>query len=202
MGHAMEGRLLNLLDELHAHGVEHDASESDRLNRLRNLEPDTARVLVLLVRATGARRLLELGTSNGYSTLWLADAVRSVDGHLTSVDNDAGRSAQARQNLLHAGLGELVDLRVEDAAITLRESPDRCWDMIFLDAERPAYTGYWPDLVRVLRPGGLLAVDNVLSHAAELSDLRRLVRAEDRVTEAVVPSGAGMLLVVLDPNTD
>ena len=106
------------------------------------------------------------------------------------------------QNLLRAGLGELVDLRVEDAAITLRESPDRCWDMIFLDAERPAYTGYWPDLVRVLRPGGLLAVDNVLSHAAELGDLRRLVRAEDRVTEAVVPSGAGMLLVVLDPNTD
>ena len=96
----MEDRLLNLLDELHAHGVEHDASEPDRLDRFRNLQPDTARVLALLVRATGARRLLELGTSNGYSTLWLADAVRSVGGRLVSIDSDAGRSAQARQNLL------------------------------------------------------------------------------------------------------
>ena len=68
------------MEELHAHGVAHDAGEPDRLDRLRNLEPDTAHLLALLVRATGARRLLELGTSNGYSTLWLADAVRGVGG--------------------------------------------------------------------------------------------------------------------------
>ncbi len=195
----MEDRLLNLLDALHARGVEHDAAEPDRLDRLRNLEPDTARLLALLVRATAAQRLLELGTSNGYSTLWLAEAVRSVGGRLMSVDNDAGRSSQARHNLLRAGLQDLVDLRVEDAAVTLRESADRCWDMIFLDAERSAYAGYWPDLIRVLRPGGLLAIDNLLSHPEELRSLRSLVRDDDRVTEALVPIGAGALLVVLDP---
>ena len=80
----MDARLSGLLDELHRHGVEHDADKADRLERLRNLEPDTAALLALLVRATGARRVLELGTSNGYSTLWLADAVASNEGSLTS----------------------------------------------------------------------------------------------------------------------
>lgn len=84
--------------------------------------------------------------------------------------------------------------------MTLRESADHCWDMFFLDTERSAYPGYWPHLIRVLRPGGLLAVDNVLSHPEEVTDLRSLVRDDDRVSEAVVSSGAGALLVVLDPN--
>jgi predicted O-methyltransferase YrrM len=68
--------------------------------------------------------------------------------------------------------------------------------MIFLDAERHAYAGYWPDLVRVLRPGGLLAVDNVLSHADEVREFRALADGDSRVSQAVVPTGAGLLLVV------
>ncbi len=76
----MDAELLAVLDELHRYGAEHDAGKADRLARLRNVEPDTARVLAVLVRATGARRVLEIGTSNGYSTLWLADAARSIGG--------------------------------------------------------------------------------------------------------------------------
>ena len=83
--------------------------------------------------------------------------------------------------------------------MTLRDASEAEWDMIFLDAERPAYPGYWPDLVRILRPGGLLAVDNVLSHAEELRDFRELIRADERVSEALVPTGAGVLLVVREP---
>lgn len=195
----MDDRLTGLLEELHRRGVEHDRGEVDRLQRLRNVEPETARVLALLVRAMAARRVLELGTSNGYSTLWLADAVRSVGGRLLSVDVDAARSGLAAQNLETGGVRELVELRVEDAEATLRASSDGAWDMIFLDAERPAYAGYWPDLVRVLRPGGVLAVDNVLSHAEEVRDLRALAHADQRVGEAVVPTGAGLLLAVRDP---
>jgi predicted O-methyltransferase YrrM len=73
-----------VLDQLHRHGVEHDATKSDRLDRLRNLEPPTARLLSVLVRATRAQAVLELGTSNGYSTVWLADAVRATGGQLTT----------------------------------------------------------------------------------------------------------------------
>jgi predicted O-methyltransferase YrrM len=191
--------LTAVLDELRRYGAAHDAGRTDRLERLRNVEPDTARVLAVLVRATGARRVLEIGTSNGYSTLWLADAVASIGGKLVSVDIDADRSAMAAQNLDRAGLRELVELRVEDAAVSLHKAPDRAWDMIFLDAERPAYAGYWPDLARVLRPGGLLAVDNVLSHADQVSALRSLISSDERVSEAIVPAGAGLLLVVRNP---
>lgn len=192
----MDQHLSALLDELHQYGVAHDAGRPDRLDRLRNLEPETAALLALQVRATCARSVLELGTSNGYSTLWLAAAVREHGGRLTSVELDAGRSAQAAGNLERAGLSDVVELRVGDAADALAHSADAHWDLIFLDAERPAYAGYWPELLRVLRPGGLLAVDNVLSHADEVAALRALVSAEQTVSEALVPVGAGLLLVV------
>ncbi len=192
----MDARLSSLLDDLHRHGIEHDADKPDRLQRLRNLEPETAALLALLVRATGARRVLELGTSNGYSTVWLADAVASNEGSLTSVELDPERTTQAAQNLEKAGLRAVVDLRIQDAADALRQSDDDEWDMIFLDAERPAYIGYWPDLVRTLRPLGVLAVDNVLSHASEVAEFRALVGADERVSEALAPTGAGALLVV------
>src|SRR4029077_10258373 len=84
--------LARLLDELHRRGREHDAGLADRLERWRNLEPDTARLLALLVRSLAPERLLELGTSNGYSTMWLADAVRDVGGSMTSVEIDAARA--------------------------------------------------------------------------------------------------------------
>jgi predicted O-methyltransferase YrrM len=196
----MDDGLIALLDEMHRHGVAHDAGKADRLERLRNVEPDTARLLAVLIRATQARAVLELGTSNGYSTLWLADAVRATGGHLVSTDIDPDRRAQAARNLDRAGLRDLVELRVQDAAVTLREASDATWDMIFLDAERSAYTSYWPDLVRVLQPGGLLVVDNVISHAEEVREFRELVRAEKLVSEALAPTGAGALLVVREPD--
>jgi predicted O-methyltransferase YrrM len=198
----MDRHLATILDELHQHGVRHDAEKPNRLDRLRNLEPETAKLLSLLVRATFARNLLELGTSNGYSTLWLADAVRETGGLLTSVELDAGRSVQAAQNLGRAGLIDFVALRVADAGEVLRQSDEDAWDMIFLDAERPAYVEYWPELRRTLRPGGLLAVDNVLSHAEEVAAFRDLVSASSAVSEALVPIGAGLLLVVRNPSAD
>jgi predicted O-methyltransferase YrrM len=191
----VDRRLTELLEDLHRRGREHDEAHADRLRRWRNLEPDSAQLLALLVRATAPKRLLELGTSNGYSTIWLADAARAVGGSLTSVEIDAGRADRARENLRRAGLEEAVELRVEDAGAVLAGGRDGEWSFIFLDAERPAYAGYWPDLVRVLATGGLLAVDNVLSHAEQLVAFRERVSADARVVEALVPTGAGLLLV-------
>lgn len=192
----MDNQLRSFLDELHDRGREHDAREQDRLARLRNLEPETAALLAVLVRTLRPRRMLELGTSNGYSTVWLADAARAVDAVLLSVEIEPQRSEQARANLTAAGLDTWAELRSDDAEEILAKSSEEEWNLIFLDAERSAYTRYWPDLVRVLTPGGLLVVDNAVSHAGELSGFRDQIAADARVMQALVPVGAGALLVV------
>jgi len=158
----MHAERRRIADRLYAEGRAHDDALADRRERFRNLEPATAELLGVLVRASGARRLLELGTSNGHSALWLADAAEATGGTLVSVEIDAARTELARAALRAARLAGRVELRVEDAATTLRESADGGWELVFLDAERPAYAGYVPDLVRTLAPGGMLAVDNAI----------------------------------------
>ena len=194
----MDDHVAALLDEMHWSGIAHDARTSDRRNRFRNLDPASGALLGVLVRISRAQAVLELGTSNGYSTIWLADALHTTGGRLTSVDIDAARSGLAADNLQRAGLSAVVDLRIADAGDMLREAADAAYDVVFLDAERPAYASYWPDLLRILRPQGLLAVDNVLSHVADVRDFRTLVDAVDGVTQALAPTRAGLLLVVKD----
>ncbi len=190
----MDAARRELAAEIHKAASEHDAAQADRLDRYRIVEPETAELLAVLVRATGARRLLELGTSIGYSTIWLADAAEAVGGTLVSVELDPERSATARANLERARL--TADLRVGDAGEALRAGGDESWDLIFLDAERPAYAGYWPDVLRTLAPGGLVAVDNVISHADQVEEILAIMAAEPTVTSTQVPIGAGLQLAV------
>ena len=191
----MTGPRSELLAALEIHGREHDAALEDRRRRLRNVEPETAAMMAVLVRALRAQRILELGTSNGYSTIWLADAAEAHGGRVLSVDVDEGRQAQARENIARAGLGEAVELRIEDAAETLAALPGASCEFIFLDAERPAYAGYWEDLLRVLGAPGLLVVDNAISHAEETAPFRALAEQDERVDVALVPVGAGVLAI-------
>ena len=188
----MTPELERFLDELLAAGRAHDAQRADRRERLRNVEAETARMLAVLVRATGARRVLELGTSNGYSTVWLADA---TPGGVLTVELDAGRARQARDTFARAGVADRVELAEADGGAVLAASPDGAFDFVFLDAERSEYARWWPDLLRTLGTPGLVVVDNVLSHADEVADLRALVDAEAAVTSALVPIGAGALLI-------
>ena len=95
-----------------------------------------------------------------------------------------------------AGLTDLVELRCADGGQVLAELPEASQDVVFLDSERPEYPGWWPHPVRVLRPGGLLAVDNVLSHADEVGPLLRLIDNAPMLTTTVVPVGKGELLAV------
>jgi predicted O-methyltransferase YrrM len=182
--------------DLYAASRKHDAAQANRVARYRNVEPETAELLGVLIRATGARRILELGTSNGYSTIWLADAAERNGGQVVSVDVDAARTELARAHLAAVGLAERAELRTEDAAATLANSLDAAWELVFLDAERPAYAAYVPDLVRALAPGGLLAVDNVISHADELTDFTALIERAPGMTQTVVPVGAGVRVAV------
>ena len=185
-----------IADEIYARGVEFDAQQPNRLARLRNLAPEAAQLLAVMVRAAGARRILEVGTSNGYSTLWLADAAKVTGGHVESLDIDPRRSDQACDNIARAGLDGGASCRTVSAAQALIEYPDDAWDLIFLDAERPEYVGYWPNIRRTLAPGGTLAIDNAVSHAAELSDVNRLLADDPRLTTVLVPIGDGLLVSV------
>jgi predicted O-methyltransferase YrrM len=92
-----------------------------------------------------------------------------------------------------------ADLRVADAAEVLSQSASGTWDLIFLDAERGAYVRYWSDLLRALRFGGLLVVDNVLSHANEVAAFLSLVSSEPSATSTQLPIGAGVQLIVKNP---
>jgi predicted O-methyltransferase YrrM len=183
-----------LAAEILAQARAHDELQSDRVARFRNVEPETAELLSLLVHSTRARRILDLGTSNGYSTIWLADAAEATGGSVTTVEIEKSRTVLAHEHLERAGLH--AELLTQDAAATLAEATDGHYDLIFLDAERPAYAAYWLDLLRVLRrDGGLLAIDNVLSHPDEVVEVGELIDAEPTVARVELAIGAGVWLV-------
>lgn len=185
-----------IADELYEAGREYDSRQTNRLSRLRNLQPDAAALLAVFVRSAGAKRILEIGTSNGYSTLWLSDAAQATGGHVETLDIDPRRSEQARENLARAGLDDRVTCRTASAAQALTEYPDGAWDLIFLDAERAEYVGYWANVRRTLAPGGAVAVDNAISHAADLTALNRLLDEDPRLTTVLVPIGDGLIVAV------
>lgn len=190
-----DARLSATLAALERLGPAHDAAEPDRRRKLLNITPDTGPLLSLLVRATRARRVLELGTSNGYSTLWLADAVRDTGGRVTTIELLEDKAALARDTFQRAGVAEVVDLRVADAGAVLQAAPDATYEFVFIDTDRERYAAWWPDLARVLAPGGLLVVDNATSHAADVAPFAAAVAATPGVTTALVPVGNGELLV-------
>jgi predicted O-methyltransferase YrrM len=192
----VEPALRGLLEKLYEEGEARDAAEPDRRRRRRNLEPEAASFLWVLLRALRAQAVVEVGTSNGYSTIWFADAMRITGGRLVSVDVDAAVQREAAANLARAGLEGHVELWTEDGGRFLAAAPSESVDVLFLDSERPEYAAWWPHPQRVLRPDGLLVVDNVLSHPDEVSDSRALIEADPRLASTIVPVGKGQLLAV------
>jgi predicted O-methyltransferase YrrM len=191
----LNANLTALLTELADFGDAHDSDATNRATRMLNITPDTGEFLAVLVKATGARRILEIGTSNGYSTLWLADAVGSA-GSVTTVERAPAKIAMSRANFLRAGLADRIDQREGDAGEILRGLDDGAYDLLFLDSLREAYLDWWPDLKRVLRPGGLLVVDNATSHPQDMADFTAAVKADTGFTTSLVPVGKGEFLAV------
>jgi predicted O-methyltransferase YrrM len=171
----------------------HDATQQDRLARWRVLEPDAGRFLWFLTQAVGARTIVEIGTSRGVSTLWLADAARATGGRVISFDTDPAAQHQAAASLADAGLADHVELRLEDGGTGLAALGDREVDLLFLDAERTEYPSWWPHPVRVLRAGGVLVADNALSHPEEIAPLETLLR-RDLTAVTTLPVGKGELV--------
>ncbi|MGH6691610.1 MAG: O-methyltransferase, partial [Gammaproteobacteria bacterium] len=165
----MDEALLAFLDKLAAAGDAHDARETEHARRMLNITRDTGRFLWILARAMAATRILEVGTSNAFSTIWLADAVREAGGRVTTLERQPAKIALARANLAAAGLDRFVDIIEGLAVETLLALPGP-FDLVFLDADRPNYLAYLELALPKLRPGGMLVADNVVSHAHELTD--------------------------------
>ena len=192
----MRTSLDELLSELERFGKANDGANAERPRRMLNITRDTGELLAVLVRATVARRVLEIGTSNGYSTLWLASAAGAIGGSVTTVELSEYKIGLATANFARSGLARYITLLHEDAGRVLERSADGAFDLVFLDSERPEYPGWWPHLKRVLRPGGLLVVDNATSHAAEMAPFVALVAADSSFVTSLVPVGNGELLAV------
>ena len=189
----MDIALRELLAELEAFGQENDAREADRSRKMLNLEPDTAQLMSILVRSSQCQRLLEIGTSNGYSTIWLAWAAQATNGYVISIERDADKQAQADVNLQRAGLRDRVNLLLGDAteiAATLAGP----FDFVFFDADRLSAPDQLALLLPKLTAHALVLADNVLSHPDQIAPYLAAINALPDFDHMIVPTGKGLSL--------
>jgi predicted O-methyltransferase YrrM len=135
------------------------ASEEAGLPQIAVSAPQ-GKLLMLLARSVGARRILEVGTLGGYSAIWLARALPE-DGRLVTLEIDPKHAEVARGNLAHAGLADRTEVRVGPAIETLPDL-DGPFDLAFIDADKQSNADYFAHAVRLSRPGSLIVVDNVV----------------------------------------
>jgi predicted O-methyltransferase YrrM len=176
------------------------------------VSPEIGRLLGILVQATGARRVLEIGTLGGYSAIHLARAL-PADGRLISLELDERHAQVARENLSDAGLADRADVRVGAALDLLPAlSTDAPFDLAFIDADKESYPAYLEWCMQLVRPGGMIVVDNVLSRqgvmpsAADdaggraIAAMNEMAAREPRLNAIIVPARDGrdgLLLAVV-----
>jgi predicted O-methyltransferase YrrM len=147
------------------------------------VEPDTARLLRSLVIATGAKKILEIGTAIGYSAMWMAQALPE-GGQLISLEIDPSRAATARANFERAGLSNTISVIVGDASRFLHKVAGP-FDLIFQDGSKALYEPLLDRLVEHLRPGGVLVTDNVLWDGEVVEGFVSTPRHDDASTVAI-----------------
>jgi predicted O-methyltransferase YrrM len=182
------------LERIYADGCRNDDSTSVRSSMMLNITPSTGVFLDLLVSDAKPKRILELGTSNGYSTIWLARAACRVGAHIDSVDIAPQKTQLASCNLAECNLRDVVTLHTADGGEFLRNCDSLIYDLVFLDSDRTAYCDWVDDLVRVIR-FGLLVVDNATTHPQEMLEFKRRLSHDLGFAVAVVPIGNGQMIV-------
>ncbi|NIT35461.1 MAG: methyltransferase [candidate division Zixibacteria bacterium] len=163
--------------------------------RYRALHPKAAEFLYLLALASGARRIVEVGTSAGYSTLWLARACVATGGVVVTLELEAGMAEVARGHLELAGVSDLVEIRPGDARETLPQLVGP-FDLAFVDAEKAEYVDYGELLWPKLAAGASLVADNVVSHAEATAPFLAWLRARGDAATTVLEVGNGLAWAV------
>ncbi|CAG9296968.1 O-methyltransferase [Celerinatantimonas diazotrophica] len=185
--------LQKLMEDLELLGIENDQAQSDKSKKYLNITRDTGQFLFVLVKAIHASQILEVGTSNGYSTIWLASAL-SDQGMVYTIEVNPEKVTQASANIGIANLSSKVTQLVGNASDVLADVPGHV-DFIFLDADRKEYVTLAEQLFNLLKPGGLLVCDNATSHRDELEEFIYWLNHQSNLSTSLVPVGKGELLV-------
>jgi O-methyltransferase len=216
----MANKTIGLSDELAAYVLEVGTREPGVLARLREetaalpehgmqIAPEQGAFLALLVELTGARRCLEIGTFTGYSSTAVAMALPE-DGRIVCCDISEAWTSMARRYWAEAGVAEKIDLRIAPATETLdgllADGAESTYDFAFVDADKSGYDGYYERLLRLVRPGGLIALDNTLwsgrvleadpgdEDTRALQALNRKLAGDDRISLCLLPVADGVTL--------
>jgi predicted O-methyltransferase YrrM len=216
----MTNKTIGLSDELAAYVLDVGTREPGVLARLREetaalpehsmqIAPEQGAFLALLVELTGARRCLEIGTFTGYSSTAVAMALPE-DGRIVCCDVSEAWTEMARRYWDEAGVARKIDLRIAPATETLdgllADGAESTYDFAFVDADKTGYDGYYERLLRLVRPGGLIALDNMLwggrvldqdpedQDTRALQALNRKLSDDDRISLCLVPMADGVTL--------
>ena len=161
-------------------------------NRYWNIEPAEGAFLRDLIREVGAKRALEIGTSTGYSGIWIALGLRHTGGQLITLEIDRGRHDTAVSHFRATGLAPIVEARLGDA---LAEIPkiEGPFDFVFIDANKQDYLRYYELVLPKMRKGGVITAHNVKSHSDSMADFLERIRTDPAVkTEIVTPGRQGI----------
>jgi caffeoyl-CoA O-methyltransferase len=181
----MDEKTLNVLNRLEKLSKAHE--------EYANIPPETGRFLHILTVAIRAKSILEVGTSTGYSTVWLADALRTTSGKLVTFEIDSKRVKLARESFQDARVDGYITLRHESALSALPKLHGP-FDLAFLDAAKEEHLQYFQLAFPNVRPGGVIVSDNAISHQRELQHFLNYVRKNGQgIWEStLVPVGSGL----------
>jgi predicted O-methyltransferase YrrM len=178
-----------VLDRLYADDARQRAENMPTTQRTRNLNYATGEFVNLLARALNAKRILEIGSSNGVSTLWWGLAMVETGGKVTGTELIPERAAEANANLAEAGLAQFAHVLAGPAGESVSRL-DPGFDLLFIDAEKDDYPAHFAATFPLLRAGGVLIADNVISH--DLSVFQQMLRNRRDIQTSTVPIGQGI----------
>lgn len=192
MFHSIPEPIGRRMAELEAIDVRDRADGTERLKRLRQISAEVGRFIAILAASAPEGRWIEIGTSAGYSTLWLALAARACGRRITTFEILADKAALARHTIDRTGTGDVIELVQGDALAHLAGYDDIAF--CFLDAEKEVYAACYEAVVPKLKGGGFLVADNAINHAATLQPMLDRALDDPRIDALIVPIGKGELL--------
>lgn len=162
-----------------------------RRSDLYNLPREAAHFLHILAKAAGIKNALEVGTSNGYSGIWLAWALKETGGHLTTIEASPEKVAMAQKNFAQTGLADIITIVLGAAERILPKLPGP-FDFVLFDADKSPQMGYLKTIFPKLAPGAILVSDNINTHPYELGEYLSHVRNHPDLDSITVPLGNGL----------